>query len=77
MHVFAPCVIYMHVFAPYVIYMHCMTLLDNIVGMSVTESMDTTPFGAASLKTKKGMFRTVSQTYKVRYSCLNVVVIYL
>jgi len=35
--------------------------MDNIVGMSVTEGMDTA-FGAS--KTKRGMFRTVSQTYK-------------
>merc|ERR1712226_1649024 len=35
--------------------------LENVVGMSVQEGMDTT-FGAA--RTKKGMFRTVSQLYK-------------
>jgi len=35
--------------------------LENIVGMSVQEGMDTA-FGAA--RTKKGMFRTVSQLYK-------------
>lgn len=35
--------------------------LENVVGMSVQEGMDTA-FGAA--RTKKGMFRTVSQLYK-------------
>ncbi|XP_066910591.1 myosin-10-like [Clytia hemisphaerica] len=35
--------------------------VDNIVGMSVADSMDTA-FGAS--RTKKGMFRTVSQLYK-------------
>ena len=35
--------------------------LENIVGMSVTEGMDTA-FGS---RTRKGMFRTVSQLYKV------------
>jgi len=35
--------------------------VENVIGMSVTEGMDTA-FGAS--KSKKGMFRTVSQTYK-------------
>ncbi|XP_065659055.1 myosin-10 [Hydra vulgaris] len=35
--------------------------IENVVSMSVTEGMDTA-FGAA--KTKKGMFRTLSQLYK-------------
>ena len=49
---------------------------DNIVGLNVTEGSDT-PFGA---RTRKGMFRTVAQLYKVGstlvcYSCdRNVIV---
>ena len=35
---------------------------DNIVGLNVTEGSDT-PFGT---RTRKGMFRTVAQLYKVR-----------
>ena len=35
---------------------------ENIVGLNVTEGSDT-PFGA---RTRKGMFRTVAQLYKVR-----------
>ena len=36
---------------------------DNIVGLNVTEGNDT-PFGA---RTRKGMFRTVAQLYKVTW----------
>ena len=42
----------------------CELYLENVVSMSVQEGMDTA-FGAA--RTKKGMFRTVSQLYKVQY----------
>ncbi|XP_038140298.1 myosin-10 isoform X6 [Cyprinodon tularosa] len=41
--------------------------VDRIIGLdqvSTGESSGTVPFGAAGLKTKKGMFRTVGQLYK-------------
>ena len=41
--------------------------VDRIVGLDQVSSGDNSgsiPFGAAGLKTKKGMFRTVGQLYK-------------
>lgn len=47
--------------------MLCFLLVDRIVGLDqVSSGESSTPvtFGAAGLKTKKGMFRTVGQLYK-------------
>lgn len=45
----------------------CFHLVDRIVGLDQTSSGENSgpvTFGAAGLKTKKGMFRTVGQLYK-------------